>query len=173
MFTNKFSRWMSAALVVGTLTMVSVPTAFAASDERPGYSPASAAAPDTATHTLQPGQWDWYVFHTDSLNYAADMPQNATINVTLNEDGTGNFQIWNSDNLQQWTGGQSVTPVGQGTENKSDLKDPLHFWSGGFTVNGTFYIVVQNKGNQPLHYSLQISSQNVDFPSQLSVAAAS
>lgn len=170
MLTSRFTKWMGAALIVGMLTVVGVPTVFAATSERPGYSPASAAAPDNALHELQPGQWDWYVFHTQSVNYSADTAQTASIDVTMNAvQGQGNFQIWGAQNLDQWTGGVKVTPIGQGTENASIHSDPLHYWAGSFTVNGNFYIVVQNKSNQTLDYSLTISSNNVDFPSQLSV----
>ncbi|MEZ4675294.1 MAG: hypothetical protein R2932_13740 [Caldilineaceae bacterium] len=41
--------------------------------ERAGYSAASAAEPTAGDHLLQPGQWDWHVFH-------AQIPVNQTRN---------------------------------------------------------------------------------------------
>ncbi|MCB0095801.1 MAG: hypothetical protein KDE46_08785 [Caldilineaceae bacterium] len=177
MFKKRFSKFMSAGLIAGLLAVASVPTVFAASmPERAGYSAATAAAPDSAVHTLQPGQWDWYVFKsqvpplhglTQSQRLAQDT---AKIDVTMNvQQGQGNFEIWNAQTLRDWTSNVKYTAFGQGTENDALRSDPMHFWQGSFTVNGTYYLVVKNKGNTPMNYALNITDKNVSFPSNLMI----
>lgn len=177
MFSRRFSNLMSTALIAGALALISLPaTAFAAPPERPGYSPASAAAPDSALHMLQPGQWDWYVFKAQipplhDLTASQRLENNrAMIDVAMNiQQGVGNFEVWNAQTLRDWLTNVKYTPFGQGTENSALKSDPLHYWAGSFNFNGAYYLVVKNKGNTPMEYSLNISDENVTFPSNLMV----
>ncbi|MEZ4656109.1 MAG: hypothetical protein R2911_00890 [Caldilineaceae bacterium] len=183
MFIKRISMLMSAALIAGMLSMAAAPSAFAVLAERAGYSPASAAAPNTAMHELQPGQWDWYVFKAGipplhGLSQSQRMAQDkATLDVTMNiARGTGRFEVWNQTTLHDWLTNVKYTPFGQSTENylgqrSTDVDGKVipNYWAGEFNEGGTYYLIVKNTGNTPMFYSLNTVEQNITFPSSLTV----
>ncbi|MEZ4616535.1 MAG: hypothetical protein R2867_13690 [Caldilineaceae bacterium] len=193
---KQLSKIASMALIAGSLSVVSVPTAFAANatPERAGYSAASAAEPTAGDHLLQPGQWDWYVFH-------AQIPVNQTRNDNGKFDGStvdatmklisgqGKFVVWSQDNLRDWTQNDKFSAVGQGTQvyvksatnhdahdrnmtnNRRDdmVGTSTYSWQGNFQQPGTYYLIVENTGSTAMNYTLNITGNAVTFPSQMTI----
>lgn len=181
---HKFSKGVTLLAIVSMLTAALATTAFAAPNPiQPGYSPETAAAPTAGAKMIAANSWQWYIFEVQ-IPVGKDGDANkTTVDANLtNLNGTTNFQVWTPDNVRQWRDGEKVTPLGESTENKLDDKQsditaglvsvPLHFWQGGFTDPGFFYLIVMNSTDQPATYSLSVTGSNVLFPSQLTIPNA-
>lgn len=126
---KQLSRLISIVLVAGSLSVATVPSAFAATPERVGYSAATAAMPTAGNKVLQPGQWDWYLFRSQvpmnqSKNEHGRYP-GATVDATMRVvNGQGAFEIWTPDMVREWAANQDFTPVGKGTQVY--VEDTIH-----------------------------------------------
>ncbi|MCB0122929.1 MAG: hypothetical protein KDE58_11830 [Caldilineaceae bacterium] len=195
---KQLSKFASMALIAGSLSIVSVPTAFAANatPERAGYSAASAAMPTAGNHQLQPGQWDWYVFHpqipvNQSRNDKGKF-DGSTVDATMNLiSGQGKFVVWSGDNLRDWTQNDKFNAMGEGTQvfvkntTNHDTHDrnltnnshddmvgtSTYSWQGNFQQPGTYYLIVENTGSTPMNYTLTVSGNSVIFPSAMTIPA--
>ena len=164
--------------MLAILTTAVATTAFAAGPIRAGDGPATAVAPSTGATVIPANSWQWYIFEVQIANLKGE-DRKTTVDATLtNMDGRATFQVWSMDNLATRDKGDKVTPLGEGTENRLGFRGPesklpastpLHFWEGGFTEPGLFYLIVKNDTAQPVTYTLNISGKNVVFPSSFRI----
>lgn len=161
---------------------VDVPSESAASEPammttQVGFDAASAVMPANGTVRIAPGQWQWYTFSSQALTGPAgneDVKQGvtsfetATIDAALRvRSGSVDFEVWSTDDLNNWSDNVDFDPTGVGTTNEFLSGDPL-FWQGSFEGRNTFYLIVMNRGAQPATYSLDITG-DVNFPSTSSL----
>jgi hypothetical protein len=83
------------------------------------------------------------------------------------DSGNVDFEVWSSEDLNNWINDEEFDPTGVGTINEFMNGDPL-FWQGTFQGNNNYYLIVKNRGTEPAFYSLNITG-DVRFPSELSL----
>lgn len=152
---------------IQTETMaLTVETGFA-QDNRVGSDPANAMIPNSEWTELQPGESRWYTFDYDYDNSDDALPTEALVELEMGAENTVEFEIWTPDRLQQSATDEDIEALGVGSV-KSDLTgnddhDTKLIWSGSAPASDTYYIVVQNKTDQPAYYSLNVSGDDVTF----------
>ncbi|MEZ4861453.1 MAG: hypothetical protein R3C14_09105 [Caldilineaceae bacterium] len=132
--------------------------------------PSTAVAPASGSVRIGPGQWQWYVFHSqvpftkvDTTEDVVTNPNDATVDAALRtSSGSVDFQVWSSNDLNNWRDNVDFTPMGKGTVNDFMSGDPL-FWQGSFRTNSDYYLIVMNRTDQPAFYTLNITG-DVSFP---------
>ena len=158
---KKFSTLVMAGVILASLlgfTGGSVALAAAA-----GTGPGNALAPAGKWMPIAVGQETWYAF-----NYAGDGSQ-ILARMAVDPANVATFAVWTPANLQQWSQGQTVIPVGRGTVNNALGGDLT--WTGNFMTPGTYYIVVDQAGSVPGNYALTVSGSGVYFPQTKQVKA--
>jgi dipeptidyl aminopeptidase/acylaminoacyl peptidase len=105
--------------------------------------------------TIGPGISRTYKFY-----YTGDGSQIQIHVDAVPEDGV-TFELWTPENLHVWADGQKVEPVGRGA-NDPNLGPGL-WWTGNFTTQGTYYVIVEHSANRqaPNYYNLQVSGSGV------------
>ncbi|MHB0877361.1 MAG: hypothetical protein ACYC5O_15095, partial [Anaerolineae bacterium] len=121
-----------------------------------GTGPESATAPPTGSMTAAVGSRAWYAF-----NYPGDGTQ-ILIRMSVSPQRSAGFSVWTQDSVRVWAAGGTENPVGRGSVNEALGGDLV--WAGNFTVNGTYYVVVDQTGPDPASYTLQITGKSVSFP---------
>ena len=124
--------------------------------------PAKAFNIDSHQHTLAPKAGVWYHFDY-GVSDTGDRPIKTIRLVNGNDKGLS-FEVWTTDNLNEWWNNQ---PVGRGTTYEVDCntgeivgntgcqsKDLI--WVGAFGTSGTYYIRVYNDNLQPTSFDLTI-----------------
>lgn len=183
MFT-KLSKVMSLLLIVAMLATLGASAALAQDlSTGAGDGPGNAVSPSNSIVSIAPGSSQWYLFrsqrpvnveeNTDEDNEdVVTNPNDATIDATVRvQSGAVDFEVWSSDDLNNWINDEDFDPTGIGTVNEFMNGDPL-FWQGSFQGNNNYYLIVKNRGLEPAFYSLNITG-DVSFPSQLSLDSTS
>lgn len=174
---TKFSKFLSLLLVLALLAGFGAGTALAQDmTSRPGAGPADALMPADGVVSIEPGQWQWYIFRSQvPVNVEEDddavvtNPEDATINAALRlQSGAVDFEVWSANDLNNWRNDSDFDPMGVGTTNEFMPGDPL-FWQGSFQGNNSYYLIVKNRSAQTSFYALDISG-NVAFPSTLALS---
>lgn len=175
MFT-KLSKFMSL-LVIAALLVTSGAGAALAQDLSTGAGdgPGTAVSPSAGIVRIEPGSWQWYLFRSqrpvnveENDEDVVTDPTDATVDATVQvASGRVDFEVWSSDDLNNWINDEDFDPTGVGTTNEFMNGDPL-FWQGTFQGNNNYYLIVKNRGTEPAFYSLNITG-DVRFPSQLSL----
>lgn len=140
-----------------------------------GTGPESALMPTDGYVMIPANSWQWYSFRSQTPvnvdsegNDIVTNPEDATINAILrSRSGNVDFEVWSSDNLNNWINSSDFDPMGMGTTNEFISGDPL-FWQGSFPTNSVYYLIVQNPTSSPAYYSLDITG-NVSFPAASSL----
>jgi hypothetical protein len=171
---TKFSKSISIVAMVAMLFTFGVGATFA-QELTPGAGPTVAVAPTSGAVTIEPNSWQWYIFRSQvPVNVDSDgndivtNPEDATIEAALRLiSGDVSFEVWSSDDLNNWRNSSDFDPLGAGTENEFINGDPL-FWEGSFEANNNYYLIVMNNNAQPATYTLDITG-NVRFPTELAL----
>lgn len=143
---------------------------------QPGDGPANAVIPTAGAVTIAPGQWQWYALRSqvpvnveENGDDVVTDPSDATINAVLRtQSGKVDFDVWTTDDLNNWINAEEFDPTGAGTPNEFMVGTPLT-WQGSFETNKTLYLIVKNRTAQAATYMLDVTG-NVSFPSQLSLS---
>ncbi len=103
---------------------------------------------------LDPGEQHWYML-TDQGSGAVQVGMN------VDPGGAASFMITTQDAVRAWGAGGELQSIGRGTENEFEKADL--FWSGTFGGGGTYYLVVEYRGNgqDPAFYSLDVSGAEI------------
>ncbi|MFC2030989.1 TolB family protein [Chloroflexota bacterium] len=120
-----------------------------------GSGPDDALTPSSDWQPIYTGEEHWY-----SFEYAGD---GSRVDVELRTEPVGgaNFAIWTPDEIRRWALGLEVDPVGRGSEDPAFPGGSI--WSGGFTVPGAYYVVVEDTSGQPgaRYYQLSVTGDGV------------
>lgn len=171
---KKSLKFFSLLLIAVMLTSLGAGAVFAQDmTGASGSGPASALMPANGVVRIGPGEWQWYVFRSqvpfnvkDTEEDVVTSPDQATVKAALYaKAGTVDFEVWSSNDLNNWQNNTDFDPMGQGTTNEFMTGDPLT-WQGSFRTNTNSYLIVMNRGSQPAYYSLDITG-DVAFPSTL------
>lgn len=139
-----------------------------------GFAPADAAewgvdtavAPSGDWEPLAPGASRWYAFE-----YAGDSSQ---IQVQLETVPTGSagFVVWTPKLIERWRLGQSVQPIGRGSDDP--FAEGVLTWSGSFTTAGTYYVVVDSAAGirGTSYYLLNVNGEGVSFQASTPASAS-
>lgn len=179
MFT-KLSKFMSLLMMVALLVTTGAGAALAQDlSTGAGDGPGTAVSPSAGAVQIEPGKWQWYLFRSqrpvnveetdeEIENAVVTNPEDATIDAMVRVDsGNVDFEVWSSEDLNNWINDEEFDPTGVGTINEFMNGDPL-FWQGTFQGNNNYYLIVKNRGTEPAFYSLNITG-DVRFPSELSL----
>lgn len=135
-------------IALGVLAGLGTMTAFA--QEPDGTSPALSAYIDNESHSIE-----GITTHYFRFEYAGD---NSPINISLLNGADRNlaFNVYTPEQINESTW-WLLPPIGRGT--------PLHqtdlVWLGKFYVPGTYYVGLQNFGDQLQEYTMTISGPSV------------
>ncbi len=180
MFT-KLSKVMSLLVIVALLVTSGAGAALAQDlSAGAGDGPGTAVSPSAGVVSIEPGRWQWYLFRSqrpvnveenddeENDDDVVTNPTDATIDATVRvQSGRVDFEVWSSDDLNNWINDEDFNPTGVGTTNEFMNGDPL-FWQGTFQGNNNYYLIVKNRGSEPAFYSLNLTG-DVRFPSQLAL----
>lgn len=173
----KFPKLLSLLVMIALLATLGAGAAFAQEmTGKPGDGPATALMPASGNVTIAPGQWQWYALRSqvpvnvkENVEDVVTDPTDATIDAVLRtQSGRVDFDVWSTDDLNNWINDEDFDPTGAGTVNEALEGDPLT-WQGSFETNKTLYLVVKNRSTQPVTYKLDVTG-NVSFPSRLSLS---
>lgn len=168
---SKFSKFLTLLTVIALLATFGAGAALAQDVATLGDGPANALMPANGVVRVEPGQWQWYIFRSQAplATEVVDedlVTEEAIVDAALRvQSGAVDFEVWSTDNLNDWIAATDFDPTGTGTTNESLPGDPL-FWQGSFEGNNTYYLIVKNHSAQASYYALNITG-NVAFPSTL------
>jgi hypothetical protein len=169
--TMKYSKLITICVVVALLATFGASAVFGqAMTGKPGDGPGNAVTPADSTVTIEPGQWQWYLFRSqvpvgvEESDKDAATVNAATIEAVLRvQSGSVGFEVWSAEDLNNWrNNADDFSPTGSGTPNESIVGEPL-FWQGAFTLNNNYYLIVMNRTSQSATYTLSITG-DVAFP---------
>ena len=122
------------------------------------WGPDVARAPVADWQPLPAGESHWYAF-----NYAGDGSQ-ISAQLQVEPAGSAGFVLWTPDQIYHWGLGEYVEPVGRSSAAPSS--GGHQSWSGNFRSAGTYYIVVEHTGKQPVvsYYLLTVDGDGVTLP---------
>lgn len=173
----KFSKFLSLLMVIALLATLGTGAALAQDmTNTPGAGPDNALMPANGVVSIEPGQWQWYIFRSQAPVNVEDEdedvvtdPEDATINAALRlQSGAVDFEVWSANDLNNWYNDSDFDPMGVGTTNEFLPGDPL-FWEGSFEGNNSYYLIVKNRSAQTSFYALDITG-DVAFPSTLALS---
>jgi hypothetical protein len=95
--------------------------------------------------------------HWESFYYEGD-GSNVEISLDTEPDQGAVFSVWTPQQLREYSQGLEVEPVGRGTPN--DSVDADLFWSGSFVQPGTFYVLVEHRGEAPSYCKLTLQGKD-------------
>ncbi len=154
---NTTSR--AAVLVTGLLLIVSLLAGAlpASAGEPAGSGPDSALRPSADWVALPPGASVWYAFE-----YSGDGSQ-VHIELQAEPQGTASFAVWTPGNVRDWRRGLEAEPIGRGAPDPAS-HGGLN-WSGEFTEQGTYYVVVEREDGRPgdSYYLLEVEGSGVSL----------
>jgi hypothetical protein len=159
---TKFSALVLAVLLA--VSAVVLPGSSVAFGAAGGTGPADALTPAGEWKPLAVGQQDWYAFNYDGGD------TDVLVRMGVSPNGSAGFSVWTPENVRQWVAGEKPTPIGRGA--KGDLYGDDLVWTGSFKFPGTYYVVVEQTGQAPGFYALNVSGKGVSFPPAKAEAAA-
>lgn len=107
---------------------------------------------DANRRVLPAGESRWYTFQLSGNGEPVHIWMDADADA-----GVG-FRIYSEENAQAIMAGSSIEDVediGRGTPNEDEPGDL--FWRGAFEEHGTFYVLVENRGQSDITYSIVIA----------------
>jgi hypothetical protein len=141
--------------LVGMMLFSSAPPAVAG--QPGGTGPDDALAPADEWQPLEPGKSLWYAFY-----YKGDGSQiEVRMDVEPKDPEVGaTFAVWTPEEINDWRLGLEAQPVGRGSRDPTAGGSLL--WTGSFTTEGTYYVVVEHTGTPGTsYYLLEISGSSV------------
>lgn len=175
MFTHA-RKFIGALLLVAMLATMGGGAVFAQDiAATPGSGPGVAVQPVNGMVTIPANSWQWYIFRSQvpvdvdaEGNDIVTDPRDATIDATLyTESQNIGFEVWSSNDYNNWLNSSDFDPLGRGTENDFMNEDPL-FWRGSFETNDNYYLIVKNSGQSAATYSLDITG-HLRFPTEMTL----
>lgn len=144
-------RFVSILLVMVMLVLAAVPASGAAA----GTGPDDALAPPHDWQQMEAGEQLWYAFQ-----YAGDGSQ-ITVRLEIVPEESATFALWTPEGIERWGLGLEAEPIGRGSADSGNKG--LLTWSGNFTTQGTYYVVVEHTGSQPgtSYYLLKVEGDGV------------
>jgi hypothetical protein len=126
---------------------------------RPAAAPAAEKAPMAEVSAFH----DWMGMegshsHWETFTYEGD-DTNVEIALDTEPDQGAVFSVWTPDQVREYGQGLKVEPVGRGTPN-DDVEADL-FWSGRFAQPGTYYVLVEHRGEAPSYCKLTLQGKDV------------
>lgn len=97
------------------------------------------------------GHWETFQYEGDGSNVDIALD-------TKPKDGA-TFSVWTPEQVRLYGLGEDVEPLGRGTPNeyaKGDLS-----WSGSFSQPGTYYVLVQHRGDATSYCKLTLQGKDV------------
>jgi hypothetical protein len=118
----------------------------------------TATAPVDDWLSLSAGESRWYAFQ-----HAGDGSQ-VQVRLQVVPEGSAGFVVWTPELIERWGLGQRVEPIGRGSDDP--FAEGVLTWSGSFTTDGTYYVVVEQASGQPgtSYYLLEIEGGGVSLP---------
>ncbi|MBI5305400.1 MAG: right-handed parallel beta-helix repeat-containing protein [Chloroflexi bacterium] len=116
----------------------------------------------TPAATLLPGQRAQWRF-----DYTGD---NSTIRIAFNSPGAYRvtMEVFTPEQIAAMQRGEQPKPVGLGTPTR----EVTLFWSGAFRSGGTYNVIIDNGGEYPINYRLEIVGPGVSGAAQIFSQAA-
>lgn len=118
-----------------------------------GVGPVDALMIPSVGQRLVIGQRIWYAFRYNGDNTPI------LIRMHTEPPGAAGFAIWTPNDLQRWSHGEPEQPTGHGTADT--LYDGDLTWSGAFTGEGVYYVVVDQTGPYAGTFSLSVTGESV------------
>ena len=143
-------------LLIVSLLLVPPSTAVAGAALAPvGPGPDSAQPPSGDWEALNPGEYPWYAFY-----YQGDGSPIEVRMQVVPEDGA-NFGLWTPEAIERWSLGLEADPIGRGSPEPAAGDNLL--WTGSFTTEGTYYVIVEHTGSSPdtAYYLLAIEGPGI------------
>ena len=115
-----------------------------------GYGPDEAMTPNGEWMEISKGEAQWY-----AINYDGKEGQ---IEANLSAEPANNgiqFSVRTPEDVKYWQETGEKKACGCGTANS--YEDGDLFWSGAFPSAGIYYLVVENNGDGPASYSLDVT----------------
>jgi hypothetical protein len=164
---------MAAEAVTAEPVAMSEPemTASANLAQTAGSGPYDARAVSVDTAQLDPGETRWYTFEYDYDNSDdAGLPEEALVMLQMLAGDDFEFEVWTPAEVQHWINGtddDQWDAVGVGSKLSGDTGETADehtlIWAGSNAASDTYYIIVENHGEQPGEYSLTISGPTISF----------
>jgi hypothetical protein len=165
---------MLVAVVAAPAILASAPT---------GAGPNDPLMVPTSSQTIAPNSTVWFYFdYVPSSSSSGQFrggrfgtPPRA--NVALDANGVSGIQfaIFTPEQATRWMSDPTTTPVGRGTpfyDTSSDLLVHDLYWSGGFDIQGRYFIVVTNTSSQAVPFQLTVTGETVSlYPAPAPVAS--
>lgn len=117
---------------------------------------ATASAPAAGWLTLDVGERAWYAFC-----YPGDGTE-IHIRMAVSPKDSARFSVWSEADALAWIDGGAEKPIGRGTANEA-MGGDLN-WAGRITIQGRYYVLVEQVGANAAGYQLDISGSSVSFP---------
>lgn len=122
----------------------------------PGADPMHPRFPVATWQALPKATSHWYAFRDEG---------DATpilVRMTVLPEHSASFWVLTTEEMRQWRRGEGLNAVGAGSEMKLFRNDL--YWTGSFVQSGTYYVLVQNNGQEPSNYQITIDGSGVSFP---------
>ncbi|MFC2030033.1 TolB family protein [Chloroflexota bacterium] len=131
--------------------------AAAAAAKAGGSGPDDAMVPTAEWTSVDPGESHWYAFY-----YRGDGSPVEIRLRTVPEAGATSA-VWTPEEIHRWSLGLEVDPIGRGSTDPFAPGEQV--WTGSFTSEGTYYVVVEHSGDQPgtSYYQLQATGDGVSL----------
>ena len=122
----------------------------------PGADPTRPLFPTDNWLTLTSGAHHWYAFRDEGDGASI------VVRLTVIPEEEANFAVFTPAAVQAWQRGEPLVAVGEG--NPLALFPNDRYWTGSFVQSGTYYVLVQSRGQGPSSYRLTINGPDVSFP---------
>lgn len=96
--------------------------------------------------------------HWEAFQYEGD-DTNVEITLDAEPDEGATFSVWTAEQVRLYGLGEDVEPVGRGTPNEYAEGDLA--WSGRFVQPGTYYVLVEHRGEAPSYCKLTLQGKDV------------
>lgn len=131
-------------------------------------SPETAVAPSGDWLPIQPGEKHWYTFDYTYDEDRDEFGNQVLANLTMEVANTVDFDVWSTDTVRKWAAEEEFEPVGRGTyllDREDDDFDARQLrWVGGAAASDSYYVIVENRSQEPGFYLLTIEGVGVSFP---------
>jgi len=134
----------------GVLQPVAAPTAAAA--PAPEKEPMPEASPFDEWMGMEGSHSHWEAFY-----YSGD---DSKVDISLDSEPNegASFSVWTAEQARLFGLGEDVDPTGRGTPNEYAEGDL--FWSGSFAQPGTYYVLVEHRGEAPSYCRLTLQGKD-------------
>ena len=151
--SKSLSKGLAVGIIAGLLSTMSVASILAS---EPGFDPGHAGAPSRDWISIAPGVDHWYAFRDEGDRESIEIILDAEPN------DRASFKVVTQEDIRRWRAGERLLGVGAGTQNDQIPGDL--FWTGSFVKGDTYYVLVEGDNFIPSTYKLNISGQDVSFP---------